>query len=406
MSVMRPLAVLSLLTGAAGSTLLAADRDESVNYHRDVSRVMQKHCVQCHRDQGVAPFALESFEDVEANAPMIQEVLRRGTMPPWFAAPEADGGESPWANDRTMPESDKEILAAWIKSGRPAGDAADAPEPLEFPDGWQIGEPDRVFQARAVPVKATGVMPYEYILIDTDEEKDRWVNAVQIRPSAPEVVHHVLVTVVPPGADPHDINGINYWAAYAPGNGVQTYQDGYARKLPKGSQLLLSMHYTPAGKAVTDRTEIGIRFAEKAPKFEVRTASLVNHEFAIPPGAENHRVVATQRLPRDVRILGYLPHSHLRGTAARYEVISPDGQSELLLDVPAYDFNWQLHYQYNKPKTVRRGSVLKYTAWYDNSENNPANPDPTETVYWGEQTFEEMHLGYVEYVIPRRRRGR
>lgn len=404
MTGIRSLAVLSLLAGPAATVVLAADQDESVSYHRDVSRVMQKHCVQCHREEGVAPFSLQSFDDVAANAPMIQEVLRRGTMPPWFAAPEADGSESPWANDRTLPDADKEIMAAWIKSGRPEGDAEDAPEPLEFPDGWQIGEPDAVYEATPVRVKATGVMPYEYILIDTNEKRDRWVNAVQIRPSAPEVVHHVLVMVVPPGVDAHDINGINYWAAYAPGNGVQTYADGYARKLPKGSQLLLSMHYTPAGTAVTDQTQIAVRFADEAPKFEVRTASLVNSDFAIPPGAENHRVVATQRLPRDVRILGYLPHSHLRGKAARYEVISPSGKSEMLLDVPAYDFNWQLYYQYSKPRRVPRGSTLKYTAWYDNSENNPANPDPTETVYWGEQTFEEMHLGYVEYVVPRRRR--
>jgi mono/diheme cytochrome c family protein len=403
MRILGPLSLLTSLLITSSPFAAAADQDSTVDYHADVSRLMQKHCIQCHRENGGAPFSLESFEDVEANAPMIQEVIRRGTMPPWFAAPEADGAESQWVNDPTLPEADKVTMAAWIKSGRPEGDVADGPESLTFPDGWNIGKPDAVYKAREVNVKATGVMPYEYLVIQTDEDSDRWVQSVQIRPSRPEVVHHVLVMMVPPGKSARDLNGIDYWAAYAPGNGTHIYADGYGRKLPKGSKLVLSMHYTPNGVATVDKTEIAVQFTKKAPKFEVRTASLVNTDFTIPPGADNHKITATVKLPRDIKILGYFPHSHLRGKAARFEVISRTGESDILLDVPGYDFNWQLFYEYSKPKSIRRGSTLKYTAWYDNSENNPANPDPKQAVYWGEQTFDEMHLGYVEFFIPRRR---
>lgn len=405
MGVLRFLSLLSLTGMAFSSVADAADLDKTVNYHRDVSRLMQKHCVQCHHEEGVAPFSLETFDDVEANAPMIQEVISRGTMPPWFAAPEADGKKSPWANDRTLPQEDKDLLAAWIKGGRTEGDAKDAPEPLEFRDGWHI-EPDSIYTARKVQVKATGVMDYVYLTIDTGETRDHWVDAIEIRPSAPSTVHHVLAFVVPPNGDTSEIDGVDYWGVYAPGSGPQTYPAGYARRLPKGSKLVLSMHYTPNGVAAVDQTEIGVHFAEKSPKFEVRTASVMDTDFAIPPGAKDYKVTAEVRLPRDVRVLGFLPHSHLRGMAARYEVVSRSGESEILLDVPGYDFNWQLFYQYARPKTLRRGSTIKYTAWYDNSEDNPANPDPTQTVYWGEQTADEMHLGYVEFVIPRNRRLR
>ena len=185
---------------ALNSSIAAADSAHFVSYHRDISRLMQKHCVQCHHNDGVAPFSLESFEDVEASAPMIQEVIRRETMPPWFATPEADGGESPWDNGRILTDSEKEILEKWVKAGRPEGDTKDAPKPLKFPKGWKIEE-NSLYKARAVRVEATGIMPYEHILIDTNEAKDRWVDAIEIRPGAPQTVHHVLAFVVPPGGN-------------------------------------------------------------------------------------------------------------------------------------------------------------------------------------------------------------
>ncbi len=403
MSMFRAISAWGLFFAVAGSITAVAEPNTSVTYHRDVTRVMQKHCIRCHREGGVAPFTLETREDVEANAPMIQEVIRRGTMPPWFAAPEKDGSESPWANERLLSDEEKSTLKTWAKSGFPKGDVKDAPAPLNLQTGWQI-ETDSIYKARPVSVKATGVMDYVYITIDTNEEEDRWIDAIEIRPGAPQTVHHVLAFVIPSNGDTSRVNGIDYWGMYAPGSGPQIYQAGYARRLPKGSKLLLSMHYTPTGVATVDQTEIGVRFAKEEPRFEIMTASVKNTDFEIPAGAGNHEVTASVRLPRDIRVMAYLPHSHLRGKAARYELVSKDGKTETLLDIPRYDFNWQLRYEYIKPRKFQAGTRLKYTAWYDNSEDNPANPDPNNPVYWGEQTYEEMHIGYVEFIVPRKRR--
>jgi hypothetical protein len=218
-------------------------------------------------------------------------------------------------------------------------------------------------------------------------------------------VHHVLVFVQ--GSDQEDSSQGNdadersgYWGIYVPGNSTLVYPDGYAKRIPKGAKLRFQMHYTPNGTATQDTTRIGLIYSKEAPRYEVRVAGVVNPRFQIPPGAENHPVVGSiKNIPSDVQILGFLPHMHLRGKAARYELISKD-QSTVLLDIPRYDFNWQLLYRYAEPLMVPAGSTVQFTAWYDNSRGNPANPDPTKEVRWGQQTFDEMHLGYVEYIVP------
>jgi len=195
-------------------------------------------------------------------------------------------------------------------------------------------------------------------------------------------------------------NPIDYWAIYVPGNGSHAYPDGYARRLPKGSRLTFQVHYTPNGTATEDKMKIGFRFADSPPKYEVQTASVINGRFEIPPHAEKHRVKAELKVPDDAEILGFLPHHHLRGVASRYELIDKNGDSRMLLDVPDYDFNWQLFYEYADPPIFKKGSIVRFTGWYDNSENNPANPDPDITVRWGQQTEDEMHVGYIEYAVP------
>lgn len=388
----------------------AVDPAAAVTYHRDIARIVQQHCVSCHRTEGIAPFPLETLEQVTERAGVIRRVVREQTMPPWFAAPPHDGGASPWGNDRSLPERDQHDLLAWLNSpDRPAGDPADAPLPLVFPaDGWSIGEPDRVFGfAEPVPVRASGTMPYVYVTVDTDIDEDRWVRAVEIQPGAPEVVHHVLVFALPPAPEGGRNArrraaagvGVDYWAGYVPGNSYRIYDDGYARRLPRGARLVFQMHYTPNGTATEDVTRIGLVFADQPPRHEVRTASVRDARFRIPPGAPRHEVRATLPVPADVKVLGYMPHHHLRAVASRYELIHPGGGRELLLDVPRYDFNWQLFYQYQKPRPVAAGSRVEFTAWYDNSPANPANPDPAQTVRWGDQTHDEMHLGYIEYVL-------
>lgn len=384
-------------------------------YHNRISRIIQRNCLECHRQGGVAPMPLSNYAEVRDYAGMIRSVVEREVMPPWFAAnnaaaPYRDNPESAaglhtplWANARLLSASERSDLKAWIAAGAPEGDPSDAPLPREFADGWLAGQPDAVFQfPQAIPIKATGILPYKNVVVETNLPEDRWVQSIEIVPGDPSVVHHVLVFVLPPdGGKSNRTDGVNYWGIYVPGNSTQIYPSGYARRLPKHARLKFQMHYTTNGRATEDRTKIGLVFAKQPPQFEVKTWSIVNHRFRIPPQAANFRVTKiSDPIPRDTEVLGYLPHHHLRGKACRFELTTPTGEQETLLDVPRYDFNWQLFYQYAHPRVLPQGSRIEFTAWYDNSAGNPANPDPTREVGWGEQTNDEMHLGYVEYVVP------
>lgn len=398
-------------TDAPGCDLgfeVQASGEASVTYHGRISRIIQRHCLECHRDGGLGPFSLETFADLAAHAGMIDTVVTNRTMPPWFAA---DSGARPagdhplvWANDRSLAAADREDLLAWLRGGRPLGDPAMAPAAITFPDEWQIGTPDAIWEfSEAIPVQATGVMPYRYITVDTGLSESKWVRAIEVQPGDPEVVHHVIISIEQTGQDAgtlaeREVDGL--WAAYVPGQAVWEYPDGLARFLPAGARLVFQMHYTPNGNATTDRTRVGVIYADEPPTHEVRVKGIANHRIEIPPHAARHQEVASLRLPVAATVLGFLPHLHLRGTACRYEVIDSDGNTETLLDIPRYDFNWQLLYRYAQPRTFRAGDTLRFSAWFDNSAGNPANPDPTATVHWGQQTFDEMLLGYVEYVLP------
>jgi peroxiredoxin/mono/diheme cytochrome c family protein len=379
----------------------------SLTYHRDISRLVQTHCVECHRKDGVAPFSLETYKDVVAHAGEIKRVVERGVMPPWFAAPPTKG-PTPWINDRSLATQDKADLLAWLKSDRPEGDKSDAPIAKIFAAGWQIGKPDAVITPKKpVKVKAEGFMSYQNVIVETDFAEEKWVQAFEVRPSARQVVHHVLVFVIPPRGEKPDpngpafqIDGLTYYAIYVPGNSSMIYPEGFGKRFPKGAKVQFQIHYTPNGTATEDTTELGLIFAKEKPKHQVRVLPIVNTGFAIPPGADNHEVTAVAPLPFNAKILGVLPHMHLRGKAFRYEITEPGKKTEMLLDVPRYDFNWQLLYNLSEPRGLPRGTTIKATGWFDNSDKNPANPDPKKTVRWGQQTYEEMMLGYVEYYIP------
>ncbi len=402
-------AILVSATAAPGCLLEqkpASTALSDVTYHNQVSRLLQRHCVECHREGGVGPFALDTYEDAVAHAPMIREVVDRGIMPPWFAATDNGHATSPWINDRSLSASEKQQLFAWLDNKTPAGDPKQSPAPRSFADGWLIGKPDAVFEfAKPVKVKATGTMPYQNVVVDTYLEKDQWVQAIEVRPGNPSVVHHVLVFIQ--AADEEDgrrddaaDERSGYWGIYVPGNSTLVYPDGFAKRIPMGARLRFQMHYTPNGTATEDSTQIGLVFAKDEPKHEVRVAGVVNAGFRIPPGADNHQVVGSiKSIPTDIQILAFLPHMHLRGKAARFDLIS-GGEPRTMLDIPRYDFNWQLLYRYAEPVPVKAGDTLRFTAWYDNSSGNPANPDPNKEVKWGPQTEDEMHLGYVEYIVP------
>jgi peroxiredoxin len=381
-----------------------------VTYHNRISRLVQANCQECHRSGGVAPFAMETYEQVSAKSGMIRKMVERGLMPPWFAAPPEPGTHSPWMNDRSLAARDRADLLAWFGAGKPEGNPADAPLPRSFPAEWVIGTPDAVLQIPApIEVAAEGTMPYKNVTVETAFGEDKWVRGFEVQPTAREVVHHVLIFAQEPGqtnaggrarfsgeGDERD----GFFAAWVPGGGSVVYPDGFAKPLPAGSKLRFQIHYTPNGTATRDQVKLGLLFAKEAPRHIVRVAGIADHRINIPPGAERHPETAIIPVPVDVKVLALMPHMHVRGAAFRFEAILPDGSIRTLLDVPRYDFNWQLAYRYAEPPSLPRGSKVRATGWFDNSANNPANPDPTKTVRWGPQTFDEMMLGYVEFYVP------
>ncbi len=388
-----PGCVLDLSTATAASA-------GSVTYHNRISRIFQENCQECHRTGGVAPFTLGSFDDAAEHAGMIRKMVDRRLMPPWFAAPTA--AHSPWANDRTLAERDRTDLLAWIVAGKPLGDPQDAPLPRVWPtEEWAIGKPDAIFQLpTAIAVAATGTMPYQTVRIPTGYTETRYLQALEVLPTDRSVVHHILVFADAPGVRRGDAERGGIFAIYVPGNSTLIYPEGFAKALPAGAVLRFQIHYTPNGKAISDQSRIGLRFAPGAPLHLVENVGISTNRFAIPPGDAHYPVTAALPVPRDARLLSLHVHMHLRGSAWRYELTTPDGKVSTLLDVPHYDFNWQLRYLYAEPLAIPAGSSIRATAWFDNSAANPANPDPTQTVHWGQQTNEEMMLGYVEYYLP------
>lgn len=391
-------------TSAPGCDLeaapLTAKATTAITYHGDVERIFQQNCAECHHEGGIGPFSLETLGDVKDRAKTIKRVVEQGIMPPWFAVPAEAGKPSPWANDRSLSPESKQTLLAWLDSkDRPEGNIADAPKPIKWLADWSIGEPDAVLAfAKPVDIKAEGTMPYVNVQVPTSFPEDRWISAVEVLPSAREVVHHVVVSTVKNKSNAE--GGFTYFALYVPGTSAERFPAGMAKKLPAGTTLNFQMHYTPNGKAMTDTTRIGLYFAKEPPKWEVRTAAAMNVRINIPAGDANHQETAELVVPPNVLVLGFFPHMHVRGKAFRFDLVQLDGTSRPLLDVPRYDFNWQLTYELATPFMSTMGTRIKATAWYDNSPANKANPDPQKNVRWGNQTHEEMMVGSVKYAVP------
>jgi thiol-disulfide isomerase/thioredoxin len=395
-------------TSAPGCALEIAAPDASgaaaasaLTWHRDISRVIQRNCQECHRPGGTGPFEMMKMEDVIGHAGMIKKVINKGLMPPWFAAPQSGEHAITWANDRSLSGSDREALLTWLSGDRAAGDPAEAPVPRQWPAEWALGTPDAVVEIpQPVAVEVTGRMKYQYREVVTSFPEDRWITGLEVRPTALAQVHHVLVFVSPPGQK-RVTDGDDFLAAYVPGSSAVIYPSGYAKKLPAGAKLTFQLHYTPNGTACEDRTRLGLRFAAEAPRYEVHVAAAKQHRFAIPPGHPNFEVKGALPVPFEAQILSFMPHMHMRGKAFRYDLVDAAGTRVELLNVPRYDFNWQLLYRAAEPLVLNSGSRIEATAWYDNSPENPSNPDPAKTVVWGDQTEDEMMLGYLEYVrIP------
>ncbi|MEX2173831.1 MAG: redoxin domain-containing protein [Pirellulaceae bacterium] len=376
--------------------------DSDVTYSKQIARIFQEHCVVCHRPGEIGPFALTNYDEVVGWAEMIREVVSEQRMPPWHANPK----HGKFANDRRLSDEQKDQIVRWVAAGAPEGDKADLPPPLEYTVGWQIGTPDAVVYMSEEPysVPATGTVRYQFFQVDPGFKEDKWIQAAECRSGNRAVVHHIIVGIVPPGARRGDktIGNLHsdWLTATAPGARPLVLGPGLAKLVPAGSKLVFQMHYTPNGTAQEDRSCVGFKFAEaNTVKKQVGTDKAANPRFLIPPGDGNHLVEATHRFDRDMLMLAMFPHMHLRGKAFRYTAIYPDGEREILLDVPHYDFAWQNSYEFMEPKRMPAGTRLHCEAWFDNSEENLANPDPTATVRWGDQTWEEMMIGYFDAML-------
>jgi peroxiredoxin/mono/diheme cytochrome c family protein len=369
----------------------------NVTYTNQIARILEANCVTCHRAGEVAPFALTSYSDAAAWSETVREVIDQGRMPPWRADPQ----HGKFDNDARLSEADKQLVHAWIDNGLPEGDPAQLPPKRTFPDGWRIPKPDLVIKMpEPFTVPAQGVVPYKYFTVDPGFTEDVWFRGTEARPGNRKVVHHMLFFYLPPEqAFPTPEDPLfKAVAGFAPGLPPLLSPVGYGARIPAGSRLVFQMHYTPDGSEEVDQSEVGLILTDaKSVKREITVGGIYNWQFLIPPGAADYRVKAAEKMPEDRFVYALVPHMHLRGKAFRFTAVYPDQRKEILLDVPRYDFNWQNIYRLSEPKLLPDGTRLDCEAVFDNSENNLLNPDPTSSVHWGDQTWDEMMVGSYDY---------
>lgn len=395
--------VPAALVFAAGPLLAAAP-----TFYRDVLPILQKHCQSCHRPGEIGPMPLMTYAQARPWAKAIRETVLRRKMPPWFAA------KAPvhFENDPSLSAGEIRVIDEWASGGAVAGSERDAPSPREWPEGWNIAGPDVVVETqKPFSVPARGEVAYQSIIIPLNLKRDTWVSAAEIRPSARAVVHHIVAYVREPGSDwlrdkpvgeyfPHPgVTKSDILAIYTPGQGPTTLPQGMAKLIPAGSDLVLQFHYTPNGKAVQSSVKTGLVVATGSPRYRVLTLQMGTTRFRIPPYEANHRVAVSGTLPGDALLLSMFPHMHLRGKAFDYEIVGAGGRVETLLRVAPYDFYWQLNYRLKEPRLLKKDTLLRFTGWFDNSANNALNPDPSAEVTYGEQSWEEMMVGFFDVAV-------
>jgi mono/diheme cytochrome c family protein len=422
------------LFGAAIPVLSAANTATGpATFHKDVLPVLQRNCQECHRPGEAAPMSFMSFQEARPWAKAIKQAVLKGAMPPWFADPK----HGRFANERRLNQSEIAALVSWADHGAPEGDRKQAPPPKHFVEGWAIGNPDRVISMPAAfPVPATGTIEYQYVILPTGLTEDVWVEQAEVRPGDRAINHHVIAFIRPPGSPwfrdqkPGEIfvprkaersagrraaektaekkdesesgpadGMVELLVGYAPGLQAVRAPEGSAKLLKAGSDIVLQLHYTTNGKKSQDLSRVGLVFAKQTPKLRHVTLNATNNRFVIPANAEAHEVKSSVTFQESADLIHMMPHMHLRGKDFQYTAVYPTGEREVLLSVPRYDFNWQLGYLLEKAKTLPKGTRIECVAHFDNSRNNPANPDPSKEVRWGDQSWEEMMIGWFDVAI-------
>lgn len=416
-----PLTVV--IVTAAFSADTASD-GRMVTFDKDVLPILQRNCQVCHRPGEIGPMSFLTYESTRPWAKAMRAAVLSRKMPPWFADPNAGH----FANDRSLSAAELNTIVAWAESGALEGDPRDKPAPIQWREGWNI-QPDLTFEMSApYDIPASGTVEYTYFVTPTGLKEDTWVTMGEIRPEARGNVHHVIAYVRPPGstwmkdaqvgvpyvppkretlqAQPNsqqlakDTN--EFLVGYVPGMQPQRYDiDRSAKLIPAGSDILFEVHYTANGKAARDRTKVGLTLAKAPP--EKRFITLVGRslDFVIPPGDANYEAKALVKFNEPVEFVEQQPHMHLRGKDMLVKMIYPTGESETILNVPRYDFNWQLVYYHEKPLQIPKGTMMEITAHWDNSANNKWNPDPKATIRWGDQSWDEMLVNHFGVVVDR-----
>lgn len=416
------LALLGLVAMALLQRVEATPQDGigAPTFYRDVLPILQTRCQRCHRPGQIAPMPLMTYAQTRPWAGAIQVAAKTKKMPPWFADPRFGR----FSNDPSLTLPEVGTLTTWADAGAPAGDPHDAPFPKHWAAGWNIPQPDLVVRMpKPVAIPARGDVEYTYEIVPTGFTEDKWVQMSEVRPTSREHVHHAVVYIRPPDSkwlraapvgvpftasslgdeklahEAHTTDS-DLLLVYAPGSSPDSWPEGMAKFIPSGSDLVFQMHYTTNGHPASDQTRIGVVFARQQPRQRVLTLQLTNDRFVIPPGADDYRVEVHGTLPNDATLLSFFPHLHLRGKRFEYNLIQPNGHViETLLRVN-YDFYWQLSYRLAEPRFLKAGAELQAVAWYDNSRHNPHNPDPEASVHWGDQTYDEMMVGFFDVAVP------
>jgi hypothetical protein len=407
---MKTLFLLLPLTAAAAT---------QPTFYKDVQPILQTHCQECHRPGEIGPMALSNYKEVRPWAASIKEAVLLRKMPPWFADPHF----GKFSNDRSLSAEQIDLIKTWADGGAPEGNPKDAPAPPDFVQGWNIPTPDVVLQMAApFPIPASGKVDYQYIVLPTKFTEDKWVQMAETRPTDHSVVHHMVIFIrapeskwlreAQPGvpfvpAERGDKNlenigggGSDILTIYTPGMVPDAFKSNQGKLIKAGSDLVLQVHYTPNGKPTQDQTKIGLVFSKTEPTERIRSVASSNTSFVIPPEDPNYEVVGKVKFRNETKLISFFPHMHLRGKDFEFKATYPTGETSVLLRVPNYNFNWQLAYRPVEPLILPAGTQIECTAHFDNSPNNPANPDPKASVKFGEQSWEEMAIGFMDIAIP------
>ena len=399
--------VMALMMGSAAGAS-AAEAEGTPTFAKDVAPIFYDNCVTCHRPNHLAPMSLISYEDARPWARAVKSKVLAGEMPPFFA----DTSVRAYKNDTSLTQHEIDTIAAWVDGGAPRGNDADLPEVPQFAEGWSIGEPDLIFtMLEPFEVPADGTVPYSYVTVPTNLKQDVWISAYEFVPGDRRVLHHVIAQVMEDDGksatgevlltrdgDRTRAEGATV-GGYVPNRLGTVYPAGVASRLPAGADIEAQMHYTTIGKPVTDRSSWGVVLAAEPDSMRrAGGGQVINPMFRIEPGNPSFEVTASRKISEDTYLSSMMPHMHVRGKSAKFIIQFPDGREEVALSVPNYDFNWQLNYQLEEPIFMPAGSELQAVFTYDNSTNNRHNPDPTAEVRWGDQTWEEMMLGYYRTV--------